>query len=550
MENDELAKHLESLQRENCYRVDAVLKESPVEVTQRVFFGGSNGAETGPYIRKFIKRGFGVGGAYERIFASQQHGRRFKHIPDVLECYTRDDELVVVMELVHGQTLQEAVYERDPSVQLAREIFPKLCDAVCELHREFDPPIIHRDLKPSNVILTGEGLALIDFGISREYREDAEVDTTRFGTREFAPPEQYGFGQTGIYSDVYSLGMVLYFCLTEKIPNAQARNQAFRDPAIPESLRLVINRAVALDPAMRFANAEELKGAFLEAVGKLECAKRFPAENITPAEGEGSHRSKRNAAPVAIIAIAACLVLAVVFFGGIRAGSTSQSPNSSSGSASAKAAVEANSTESAPSNDGAVNAESGKSPSGEASSSASDGKYATSEQLVFALDLGNQANPKNGFDPETNHAVEVAGVEFQIPRYFSSKTSTGDGGESFYYAETGSSVAMIMTMETFISDVAGRAEFEDAKDEYVSGMMESSIFDEVTASTDCELAGLPARVVSLSGSVEDVPASFKGAFFFNPDTHIVGAIMFGQTANTQYDYSLDFAKVITSAKKA
>ena len=539
MEHDELAQHLESLQCESCYRVDAVLKQSPVEITQRVFFEGENGAEAGPYIRKFIKRGVGIGAAYERLFDAQRRGRRFKYIPDVLECYTRDDELVVVMELVRGKTLQEVIYERDPSTQLAREIFPMLCDAVSELHCEFDPPIIHRDLKPSNIILTGEGLALIDFGISREYDEDAETDTTHFGTREFAPPEQYGFGQTGAYSDIYSLGMVLFFCLTEEIPTAQARKQGFRNPKIPERLRAVIEKAVALDPAMRFGSADELKLAFLAAADENVGQNRANAQASQVKAG----KSARKGGVAKVLAIAAaiaviCFVLAIGLSLCSRITSTSQQPADSS-----QSSTSANSSNDIDQGNGATT------QTGESNllsiTSSNGSENATVESL--AADIDNQATPKNGFDPATNVTVQVAGVEFQIPRYFMANTSES-GQFRYYFAERGSSVAMMMTNETFIDEAAGRAEFDALKDEYLAGMMKSDGLEEVTASTDCELAGLSARIVTITGTIKGVTMFAKAAYFFNPDSHTVGLIMFGQTTNAQFDYSRDFAKVVTSAK--
>ena len=53
--SDELAQHLDSLARDDCYRVDAVLKRSPSETTQRVYFVGANGSEQGPYVRKYLE---------------------------------------------------------------------------------------------------------------------------------------------------------------------------------------------------------------------------------------------------------------------------------------------------------------------------------------------------------------------------------------------------------------------------------------------------------------------------------------------------------------
>ncbi len=90
--------------------------------------------------------------------------------------------------------------------------------------REMAAPVIHRDLKPSNIIVSGanytpdtgmtfSSLVIIDLGIARVWREGADADTVKFGTRPYAPPEQYGFGQTSVRSDVYALGALLFFCL-------------------------------------------------------------------------------------------------------------------------------------------------------------------------------------------------------------------------------------------------------------------------------------------------------------------------------------------------
>ena len=274
METDELAQYLNALHREDCYRVDAVLKTSAYETTQRVYFVGANGSESGPYIRKFIARESGMGSAYERIFAAQKAGKRFRHIPHVLECYQHDEQLAVVMEFVQGETLQDYVYRNDPSSELAFDVFPTLCDAVSELHDDFSPAIIHRDLKPSNIIMSDGNLTIIDFGISREFKDDADADTAQFGTRAFAPPEQFGFGQTTVRSDVYALGMLLYFCLTERIPDNSVRESGFDEPELTPEMRAVIRRATQFDPERRYESARLLKAAFLAAYAQMESKSR------------------------------------------------------------------------------------------------------------------------------------------------------------------------------------------------------------------------------------------------------------------------------------
>lgn len=264
---DELAEHLEALARDECYRVDAVLKKSLYETTERVFFRGENGAEFGPFVRKTIDREAGIGIAYENICSAQRTGRRFQYLPRIFDCHTADNSFVVVMEHVGGETLAEVVYRCDPSVALACDVFPRLCNAVSELHEGFSVPLIHRDLKPSNIMLSSDAMTIIDFGIARTFKEGSDEDTHHFGTRAYAPPEQFGFGQTDVRSDVYALGMLLYFCLTEKTPDAQARKEEFVSSGLPEVFRAIIIRATELDPADRYASATELKSAFVAAVG-------------------------------------------------------------------------------------------------------------------------------------------------------------------------------------------------------------------------------------------------------------------------------------------
>ena len=265
MENDALAQYLTALDNDDAYRIDAVLKQSPLETTQRVYRIREDGSEHGPYIRKFINADKGLGSAYKRIFEAQQNHERFSHIPGIVECSERDGQLVVVMELVPGETLQDVVYRLDPSPTLATDLFPLICDAVIELHEQFEPPIIHRDLKPTNIIVSQSNVTVIDFGIAREFKKDAATDTTHFGTRSFAPPEQFGFGQTTIRSDVYALGMLLYYCLTEQIPDASTRVSNLGDPRIPKPLKAVIERATEFDPQYRYASVREMKDAFLAA---------------------------------------------------------------------------------------------------------------------------------------------------------------------------------------------------------------------------------------------------------------------------------------------
>lgn len=100
-----LAEHLASLDRDDSYRVERVLKRSSVETTELVYFEGTGGGSLGPFVRKRIDASAQIGGAYERLFAAQRAGRRFEHLPRIVDCRRVGDELNVVMEYIEGETL-------------------------------------------------------------------------------------------------------------------------------------------------------------------------------------------------------------------------------------------------------------------------------------------------------------------------------------------------------------------------------------------------------------------------------------------------------------
>ena len=289
------------------YRVERVLKESVYEVTELVerddAAGGGAGEGTGSsaapaqhYVRKRIRSDAHMGSAYERLFGVQQAGARLAHVPRIYECVRTDDELVVVMEQVHGESLANLVGREGAGPGLARTVFPKICNAVSELHEQLDPSLIHRDLKPSNIIIAdgsderalgaaraaGEPV-IIDFGIARTWREDAEADTVRFGTRGYAAPEQFGFGQTSVKSDVYALGMLLYFCWTGREPRSGLDADDLVAAGVPDGVAGVILHATAFDPDARYGSAVELEQAFRAALGTVSDATGMVAMQETSA---------------------------------------------------------------------------------------------------------------------------------------------------------------------------------------------------------------------------------------------------------------------------
>lgn len=133
-------------------------------------------------------------------------------IPKAKETFETEDTVCLVREFVDGKSLDKLNLPLDE--QRVLDIAAQLCDILGYLHNQ-TPPIIHRDLKPQNVIIDPAGkIHLIDFGIARQFNQNAQKDTTLILTEGYAPPEQYGFQQTDCRSDIYSLGVLLCFLMT------------------------------------------------------------------------------------------------------------------------------------------------------------------------------------------------------------------------------------------------------------------------------------------------------------------------------------------------
>lgn len=273
----QLMSHLASCGRSGGYRVVEVLKRSDFEVTEKVEFVGESAGNTGeaavamgPFVRKRIDAAAGLGGAYELLFIAQRRGLRCPNLPRIIDCWNDSEAVNVVMEWLDGETLEERVARLGPSADLAREAVAQVGRAVDVLHGGLgaEAPVIHRDLKPANVMVVGgeQGIpatyVLIDLGIARTWREGATADTARLGTRSYAPPEQFGFGQTSVRSDVYALGAILYFCLTGEDPAAgKTADELAREKGLPAELAAVVARAMSFDPKDRYASARELARA-------------------------------------------------------------------------------------------------------------------------------------------------------------------------------------------------------------------------------------------------------------------------------------------------
>lgn len=184
-------------------------------------------------------------------------------LPVYVAAFEGDMVSVTVREYVEGTPLDRYAEENDITEKQAVGFCVQLCDILAYLHSR-EKPIIHRDIKPQNIIVKPDKtISLIDFDIARQYSDDAETDTQFFGTRVYAPPEQYGFSQTDCRTDIYSLGVLLRFLLT-------GSEKERKDKPESKQLHRVIDRCAAFSPKDRYASVEAVKAALLHSDGKRE----------------------------------------------------------------------------------------------------------------------------------------------------------------------------------------------------------------------------------------------------------------------------------------
>ena len=193
---------------------------------------------------------------YERISRIQDI-----HIPRIVACQERDGVLCLIEEYISGETMLEKMEQGYIFTEKeTKKLMIQLCEALECLHIRFKP-IIHRDVKPSNIMISNDGiLKLIDYDAARCYEEGACRDTAYMGTPGFAAPEQHGFGQTDVRTDIYALGVVLNYMLTGSPPGEKMAGGEWKE---------IVGTCVQMDPEKRFKSVSDVK----EKLGRVSVEK-------------------------------------------------------------------------------------------------------------------------------------------------------------------------------------------------------------------------------------------------------------------------------------
>ena len=144
------------------------------------------------------------------------------HLPRIYNHFADTECWYLVMDFIEGATLEKHLEKmRDGRLPAGEvlEIGLLLCSVLEYLHTR-QPPVVFRDLKPANVMLTPGGrIALIDFGIARNFKPGQARDTMPIASPGYAAPEQYGKAQTTPRTDIYGLGVLLHQLLTGDDPS-------------------------------------------------------------------------------------------------------------------------------------------------------------------------------------------------------------------------------------------------------------------------------------------------------------------------------------------
>jgi serine/threonine protein kinase len=196
--------------------------------------------------------------------------RQLSHpnLPRVYDQFEQDGRQYLVMDFIAGQTLAEVLAVSPTGLPESQVLLwaEQLCDVLSYLHSQ-KPPIIYRDLNLRNVMVEPDmqTVKLIDFGIARLWHPRQSGDTGAFGTPGYAPPEQYGKGQTDAASDVYSLGVTLHQLLTRRdpadapLPSPGLPPVRTLNPAVSEATEKALWRATQLDRGKRHQTVDEFR---------------------------------------------------------------------------------------------------------------------------------------------------------------------------------------------------------------------------------------------------------------------------------------------------
>jgi tRNA A-37 threonylcarbamoyl transferase component Bud32 len=274
--------------------------------------------------------------AFRDRFVRESHLAASLEHPNIVPIYEAGESggvFFIAMRYVRGSDLG-ALIAREGVLAPARSvaILDRVADALDAAHEE---GLIHRDVKPANVLIgegrgsRGEHVYLTDFGLTKRALSEAGFTKTGqfMGTIDYAAPEVFEGRQLDARADEYSLGCVLYQCLTGHPPFERQQeaavmyahlNEAPPKPSdvrseLPHELDDVVERALAKDPQDRFDSCGGLASAARSALG-------------TPLQIDAPRPHRSFLVPALFAATLSAIALGVVLIFALRGGGPTAGP--------------------------------------------------------------------------------------------------------------------------------------------------------------------------------------------------------------------------------
>jgi serine/threonine protein kinase len=198
--------------------------------------------------------------AEARLLSSLQHPR----VVRVTDHFAAPSGQYLVMDLVRGIDLGVLLKQRGQPglpVEQSIEYTRQTCEALQYVH---DQQIVHRDVKPQNLILSENGVVLVDFGIARLLDEVEQQGTVGIGTPRFMAPEVFAGGNVSARTDVFSVAATLWTLLVGRPPvYADPSKLSSVNPDVPPELERTVAAGLEMIPERRVASV----AAFAKALG-------------------------------------------------------------------------------------------------------------------------------------------------------------------------------------------------------------------------------------------------------------------------------------------
>ena len=245
--------------------------------------------------------------AQQRFMREARAAAQLRHpnVASVFHLGTNRDAFFYAMEFVDGETVESFIKRQgpiDPVVALRITLQVTRALAAAAKHH-----LVHRDIKPANLMLVREDddflVKVIDFGLAKSIKHEENDDLATLsmggfvGTAHFASPEQLEEKEIDVRSDIYSLGVTLWYMLAGQVPFggslAQVMSQHLHKPppleklqSLPASLRTVVGHMIEKDPAKRPQTPAALRAELENCLAPTQATPKADEQNFPTVVGE------------------------------------------------------------------------------------------------------------------------------------------------------------------------------------------------------------------------------------------------------------------------